>query len=111
VALQVGDGRARVNGQGAVRAAVQPTGEFLGEDDIGARAMDEKIAAIEAAQQRGTVTSDKPAGEILALVLSPANMWQHHTEDVGRLATDAQRRAVITDAVRRLVTPDESARG
>ncbi|MFE8018080.1 TetR family transcriptional regulator [Streptomyces antibioticus] len=78
---------------------------------IVARSMDEKIAAIEAAQRRGTVTSDKPAGEILALVLALANMWQHHTEDVGHLVTDAQRRTVITDAVRRLVTPDVPGHG
>ncbi|MFD5013801.1 TetR family transcriptional regulator [Streptomyces chartreusis] len=73
--------------------------------EIVARSMDEKIAAIEAAQQRGTVTSDTPAGEILSLVLALANMWQHHTEDVTHLVTDTQRRTVITDAVRRLVTP------
>ncbi|MET9132439.1 hypothetical protein [Streptomyces antibioticus] len=34
---------------------------------------------------------------MLALVLALANMWQHHTEDVGRLVTDAQRRTVVTD--------------
>ncbi|MFF0585110.1 TetR family transcriptional regulator [Streptomyces sp. NPDC003781] len=73
--------------------------------EVVARSMDEKTAAIEAAQQRGTVTSDKPAGEILALVLSLANMWQHHTEGVPRLVTDTQRRTVITDAVSRLVAP------
>ncbi|TDQ54418.1 TetR family transcriptional regulator [Actinorugispora endophytica] len=73
--------------------------------EVVARSMDEKITAIEAAQRSGTVRSDKPAGEVLALVLALANMWQHQGEDVGHLVTDAQRRSVITDAVRRLVTP------
>jgi AcrR family transcriptional regulator len=76
-----------------------------------ARSMDEKITAIEAAQRGGTVRSDRSAGEILALVLALANMWQHHTEDVGRLVPDAQRRTVITDAVRHLVTPQHPPRG
>ncbi|MER7052473.1 MULTISPECIES: TetR family transcriptional regulator [unclassified Streptomyces] len=89
----------------ALERADRPTSEVV------ARSMDEKIAAIEAAQQRGTVTSDKPAVEILALVLTLANMWQHHTEDVGHLVTDAQRRTVVIDAVRRLVTPGEPSRG
>ncbi|MEK8174522.1 TetR family transcriptional regulator [Streptomyces sp. M19] len=75
--------------------------------EIVARSMADKIAAIEAAQQRGSVTRDKPAGEILALVLALANMWQHHTEDVSHLVTPAQRRATITDAVRRLTAPEE----
>ncbi|CAL9475191.1 HTH-type transcriptional repressor [Streptomyces sp. enrichment culture] len=73
--------------------------------DLVARSMRDKIAAVEAAQRRGTVRRDKPAAEILALVLTLANMWQHHTEDVDSLVPPAQRRTVITDAVRRLVAP------
>ncbi|MFI8950053.1 TetR family transcriptional regulator [Streptomyces sp. NPDC053750] len=79
--------------------------------EIVAASMADKIAAIEAAQQRGTVTREKPAGEILALVLALANMWQRHTEDVSHLVADGQQRATITDAVRRLVTPQEPPRG
>ncbi|MCQ6248777.1 TetR family transcriptional regulator [Streptomyces malaysiensis] len=79
--------------------------------EIVARSMADKIAAIEAAQRRGCVTRDKPAGEILALVLALANMWQQHTEDVRHLVTAEQRRATITDAVRRLITPQEPADG
>ncbi|MBT2415147.1 TetR family transcriptional regulator [Streptomyces sp. ISL-12] len=73
--------------------------------DLVARSMRDKIAAVEAAQRRGSVRRDKPAAEILALVLTLANMWQHHTEDVNSLVPPAQRRTTITDAVRRLVTP------
>lgn len=76
-----------------------------------ARSMQDKIAAIEAAQQRGTVRRDKPAAEILALVLALANMWQHHTEDVNSLVPPAQQRTMITDAIRRLVTPDRVRHG
>ena len=76
--------------------------------EVIARSMGDKVAAIEAAQRRGTVRSDRPAGEILALVLALANMWRQHTEDVGSLVPDAQRRAAITDAVRRLVTPQDT---
>ena len=75
------------------------------------QAEEDQITAIEAAQRSGTVRSDRPAGEILALVLTLANMWQHRTEDVSHLVTDAQRRTIITDAVRRLVAPEESPRG
>lgn len=71
--------------------------------------MQEKIASVEAAQQRGSVRADKPAAEILALVLTLANMWQHHTEDVNALVPLARQRATITDAVRRLVAPDRPA--
>ncbi|MFJ4616938.1 TetR family transcriptional regulator [Streptomyces sp. NPDC088812] len=74
--------------------------------DIVARSMQDKIASIEAAQQRGSVRRDKPAAEILALVLALANMWQHQTEDVNVLVPPARQRATITDAVRRLVAPD-----
>jgi hypothetical protein len=79
--------------------------------EVIARSMGEKATAIEAAQRRGTVGSDRPAGEILALVLALANMWRHHTEDAGHLVPDAQRRTVITDAVRHLVTPPDAPRG
>ncbi|WP_129839726.1 TetR family transcriptional regulator [Streptomyces sp. RFCAC02] len=77
--------------------------------DAVARSMRDKITAIEAAQRRGSVRRDRPAAEILALVLTLANMWQHHTEDVNSLVPPAQQRATITDAVRRLVAPDRPA--
>ena len=64
---------------------------------------------VEAAQQRGSVRRDKPAAEILARVLTLANMWQHHTEDVNSLVPPAQQRTAITDAVRRLAAPDRPA--
>lgn len=88
----------------ALESAQRPTPGAI------ARSMQDKIAAIEAAQQRGTVRRDKPAAEILALVLALANMWAHHTEDVNSLVPQAQQRTAITDAVRRLVTPDQVRR-
>jgi AcrR family transcriptional regulator len=68
-------------------------------------AMADKIAAITAAQHRGTVTDRLPAGEILALVLTLANMWQLREPDFLDLVTPDRRRATIVTAVHRLTTP------
>lgn len=67
--------------------------------------MAEKAAAIEAAQRRGTVTAQRTASELLALVLAIANMWQRHGEDVRSLVPEAERRRVVVDTVRQLVAP------
>ena len=67
--------------------------------------MSEKVAAIKDAQRRGTVTSTMPAGQILALVLAIANMWNRPSEDLVGLVAKTKRRKVILDAVARLVEP------
>ncbi|GII59612.1 HTH-type transcriptional repressor [Planotetraspora thailandica] len=72
---------------------------------IVAKSMAEKVAVIEDAQRRGVVTDRENAGEILALVLVIANMWQRQGKDVHGLVPRGQRRRVIVDAVRQLVTP------
>jgi AcrR family transcriptional regulator len=79
-------------------------------DDHGVRpivtaSMAEKVAAIEDAQRRGTVTGRARAGELLALVLVIANMWQRGSEDVRSLVPEPERRRAIVEAVRLLVTP------
>jgi AcrR family transcriptional regulator len=71
-----------------------------------AASMAEKTAAVRDAQRRGAVTDRLPAGEILALVLALANMWQRPGEDVRTLVPESQRRRTVVDAVRRLVAPD-----
>jgi AcrR family transcriptional regulator len=70
-----------------------------------ARSMADKTAAVEDARRRGTVTGRGTAGELLALVLTIANMWQHQGEDVRGLVPEAERRRVVVDTVRHLVTP------
>ncbi len=45
------------------------------------------------------------AEQILALVLSIANMWSQPGEDLLALVPEASRRQVIIDAVARLVQP------
>jgi AcrR family transcriptional regulator len=69
------------------------------------KSMTEKVTAIEDAQRRGVVTDQRSAAELLALVLAIANMWQRHGEDVRGLVQEPERRRVIVDAVRQLVTP------
>ncbi|MGI5500502.1 TetR family transcriptional regulator [Lentzea sp. CA-135723] len=69
------------------------------------KSMADKAAAIEEAQRRGVVTADRTAAELLALVLSLANMWQLQGEDVRDLVPVGERRRVVVDAVRQLVTP------
>jgi AcrR family transcriptional regulator len=68
-------------------------------------AMADKIEAIAAAQERGTVADRFTAGEVLALVLALANMWQLREPDFLDLAHPTRRRTLIVEAVRRLVTP------
>jgi hypothetical protein len=46
-----------------------------------------------------------PAGQILALVLSIANMWNRPSEELVGLVPKTKRRKVIIDAVARLVAP------
>lgn len=67
--------------------------------------MKKKVAAIKAAQRRGTVTREIPPGEILALVLATSSMWDQPAEDVARLVPKSRRRKTIVDAVARLVDP------
>ena len=67
--------------------------------------MTEKVAAIRDAQHRGTVTSALPAAQILALVLTVANMWSQPHEGVLALVPPAKRRRVIIEAVGRIVEP------
>lgn len=69
-------------------------------------AMAQKAAAIEDAQRRGVVTDSRTAGEILALVLAIANMWQRQGEDVRALVPVEARRGAIMTAVRTLTTPE-----
>lgn len=70
-----------------------------------AKSMADKTAAIEDAQRRGVVTGDRTAAELLALVLTMANMWQRLGEDVRGLVAESERRRVVVDTVRQLVTP------
>lgn len=70
-----------------------------------AKAMSEKAAAIADAQRRGVVTDRGSAGELLALVLAIANMWQRQNEDVRDLVPETERRRVVVDTVRQLVSP------
>jgi AcrR family transcriptional regulator len=70
-----------------------------------AAAMNEKTAAIRDAQRRGTVTSAMPPEQILALVLSIANMWSQPGEDLLALVPESSRRKVIIDSVARLAEP------
>ncbi|MGW2034707.1 hypothetical protein [Streptomyces sp. NPDC001356] len=55
-------------------------------------AMAEKVSAIRAAQERGTVTGEISAEGILALALALVNMWQPPGEDIHRLVPTPSRR-------------------
>jgi AcrR family transcriptional regulator len=68
-------------------------------------AMLDKIAAIADAQARGKVTDRFTAGEVLALVLTLANMWQLRELEFLDLARPNRRRITIVDAVRQLTAP------
>ncbi len=68
-------------------------------------AMADKVAAIKDAQKRGTVTAAIPAAQILALVLTIANMWNQSGEELLTLVPAGKRRKVIIDAVARLTAP------
>lgn len=72
-------------------------------------AMTGKVAAIADAQARGAVTDRIAPGEILALVLTLANMWQLREPEFLDLVEPARRRAAVVDAVRRLTDPGHPA--
>ncbi len=67
--------------------------------------MQDKIAAVEDAQRRGTVTDGFTAGQLLALALSVANMWQREGDGVRGLVPVDQRRETVVAAMRRLTSP------
>lgn len=67
--------------------------------------MQEKIAAVEDAQRRGTVTDRLTAGQLLALALSVANMWQREGDGVRGLVPAEQRRETVVAAMRTLTAP------
>ena len=79
-------------------------GDVAPPASVGA-SMTEKVTAIKDAQRRGTVKSDLPAAQILALVLTIANMWTYPSEDLVSLVPPTKRRKVIIDAVTRLTKP------
>jgi hypothetical protein len=62
------------------------------------------VTAIEDAQRRGVVTSRQSAAELLALVLVLAYMWHRQGEEVHALVPPSERRRVVVEAVRQLVT-------
>ncbi|XVV12567.1 TetR family transcriptional regulator [Actinoplanes sp. CA-131856] len=68
-------------------------------------AMAEKVALIEQAQSRGAVTDRIAASEILALVLTLANMWQLREPEFLDLVEPDRRRTAVVEAVRRLTSP------
>ncbi|GIM94581.1 TetR/AcrR family transcriptional regulator [Paractinoplanes toevensis] len=70
-------------------------------------AMADKVAAIAQAQSRGVVTDRIPPGEILALVLTLANMWQLREPEFLDLVEPGRRRAAVVEAVRRLTAPGD----
>ncbi len=70
-----------------------------------AAAMAEKVAAIADAQRRGVVGDQLTAGQILALVLTLATMWQLREPDLLDLVPTDQRRSTVVAAVRRLTSP------
>jgi hypothetical protein len=77
-------------------------GEAAGRRAATTAAMAEKVEAIADAQQRGVVTGEFTAGQILALVLTLANMWQLQHGDFAELVAQEQHRATVVAAVRRL---------
>ncbi|WP_052851256.1 TetR/AcrR family transcriptional regulator [Streptomyces avicenniae] len=70
-----------------------------------AEAMREKVEAVAEAQRRGAVTGAMPAAQVLALVLGLAAMWHRPGEDLAALVPAERRRAVVVEAVARLVAP------
>jgi AcrR family transcriptional regulator len=79
-------------------------GEFAQRAAV-SEAMRAKVESVAQAQRRGTVTGSQPAAQILALVLTVANMWLQPGEDLLSLAPEHQRREVVVEAVARLVKP------
>jgi AcrR family transcriptional regulator len=81
-------------------------GQAAGTRAATSAAMAEKVAAITAAQRAGLVTTQFTAGQVLALVLALATMWQRQDGDyLALVRKNTQRRATIVDAVRRIVAP------
>jgi AcrR family transcriptional regulator len=80
-------------------------GDTAGRRASTSAAMADKVEAIADAQVRGKVTDGFTAGEVLALALSLANMWQLREPEFLDLAHPGRRREVIVDAVRRLTAP------
>jgi AcrR family transcriptional regulator len=68
-------------------------------------AMAGKVADIAEAQKRGVVTDRLSPGEILALILALANMWQLREPEFLDLVAPDRRRAAVVDAVRHLTAP------
>ena len=89
----------------------------LERGDPGARrasttaAMAGKVTAIAEAQRRGVVTDRLAPGEILALILTLANMWQLREPEFLDLVDQDHRRTTVVEAVQRLTAPAGPARG
>lgn len=74
--------------------------------------MQQQIASIAAAQAAGAVPDDLPASVLFALVLTIATMWHNLSPTLlGVIGVDdhAQRKAIVCDAVTRLITASEPA--
>jgi AcrR family transcriptional regulator len=80
-------------------------GETAGRRASATAAMAEKVDAIADAQRRGVITDKFAAGQILALVITLANMWQLQHDDFLDLAPREQHRATVVAAVQRLTNP------
>ncbi|WP_329110267.1 TetR family transcriptional regulator [Micromonospora sp. NBC_01699] len=80
-------------------------GDSAGRRVSTSAAMKQKLDAVADAQRRGVLTDRFTAGQLLALVLNLANMWQMQGADFLDLVPEQSRRATIVDAVRRLVAP------
>jgi AcrR family transcriptional regulator len=80
-------------------------GESAGKRASVSAAMAQKVDAIADAQRRGVLTDRLTAGEILALVITLANMWQLQNDVFLDLAPRERHRATVVAAVRRLTSP------
>lgn len=68
-----------------------------------ATSMEQKTAQIAQAQAQGLVSQSMTAGQILATVLTLANMWQQPGEGMLELVPESARRQTVVDAVRAVV--------
>ncbi|WP_435737746.1 TetR family transcriptional regulator [Cellulosimicrobium sp. PMB13] len=75
--------------------------------DTVTESMREKVRTIAAAQERGILTGEFSAEQVLALVLTIATMWVQQSEDVTALVPPAAQRQTIKDAVARLTAPQD----
>jgi AcrR family transcriptional regulator len=73
-------------------------------------AMADKVARIAQAQARGVVIDELAPGEILALVLTLASMWQLREPEFLDLVGPDHRRAAVVNAVRRLTAVPSGSR-